>query len=43
MTNSHAQNVMLKVIFPTNWNKKNTRKRPRPEFNYDSLFFGKEK
>lgn len=43
MTNSHAQNVMLKVIFPKNWNKKTTRQRPRPEFNYDSLFGKTEK
>lgn len=38
-TNTPAQDRLLKLIFPPNWNKKNKRpSRPRPELKFDSLF-----
>jgi hypothetical protein len=37
--NTPAQDALLRIIFPTNWNKKNKRKpRPRPQFRFDTLF-----
>jgi hypothetical protein len=37
--NTHAQDMLLRAIFPTNWNKKNKRaRRPRPELKFESLF-----
>lgn len=34
-----AQDALAKLIFPTNWNKKNKRKaRPRPALKFDALF-----
>lgn len=36
--NTPAQDALLKLIFPPNWNKKNKRKsRPRPELKFDNL------
>lgn len=34
-----AQDALLRVIFPTNWNKKNKRRsKPRPALKFDALF-----
>jgi hypothetical protein len=31
--------MLLRALFPTNWNKKSKRKsRPRPELKFDALF-----
>lgn len=42
MANTLAQDALLKLIFPTNWNKKYRKKQPRPALKYDALF-GTEK
>lgn len=38
-TNTTAQDALLRVLFPTNWNKKSKRvSRPRPQLKFDALF-----
>jgi len=43
MANTLAQDALLKVLFPKNWNKKNTKKRINPKLKYDALFGATEK